>query len=228
MNVIRKSAPSRAAPGESIPSHERVYQSLRDQILFGEMAPGQPVTIQGLAERLDAGMTPVRETIRRLISEGALSFLGNRRVIVPTLDADALEQLVFLRKTMECELAVRALPHIDGARLTLLSKLDARLDAAISSGDIQGYLVHNYRFHQAVYANAQAPVLAETAERLWLRFGPSLRVVCGRFGTENLPDRHKDLLVAFRTRSADAAREAIAQDITEGMAQIAAMLDQED
>ena len=52
------------------PAHESVYQGLRQMILGGDFAPGQAVTIQGLVELLGAGMTPVREAIRRLISEG--------------------------------------------------------------------------------------------------------------------------------------------------------------
>ena len=52
------------------PAHERIYRQLRDLVLYGDLAPGQAVTIQGLTARLGAGMTPVREAIRRLIAEG--------------------------------------------------------------------------------------------------------------------------------------------------------------
>ncbi len=44
--------------GARIPAHQHVYQQLRSQILFGDLAPGQPVTIQGLITALGAGMTP--------------------------------------------------------------------------------------------------------------------------------------------------------------------------
>ena len=66
-----------------LPAHELVYRDIRDQILFGEFEPGQPVTIQGLTDALGVGMTPVREALRRLTAEGALEFLGNRRIAVP-------------------------------------------------------------------------------------------------------------------------------------------------
>ncbi|MEJ2035532.1 MAG: GntR family transcriptional regulator, partial [Maritimibacter sp.] len=57
-----------------LPDHERAYRGLREMVLYGELAPGQPVTIQGLVETLGLGMTPVREAIRRLTSQGALVF----------------------------------------------------------------------------------------------------------------------------------------------------------
>lgn len=224
MTAANKNAFDKRERTETLPSHELVYQSLRERILFGEMAPGQPVTIQGVVVSLNAGMTPVREAIRRLISEGALVFLGNRRIIVPELTQHDLEELIFLRETIECELVGRATCRIDADVLARLTHHDANLDAAISSGDVHGYLVHNYRFHETIYTCAGAPILHETADRLWLRFGPSLRVVCGRFGTQNLPDRHKELLEAFRAHDADLARIALAQDITQGMDQISAFL----
>mgnify|MGYP006194542369 CR=1 FL=1 len=65
-----------------VPTHELTYARLRDMILFGRLEPGQAVTIQGLVRDLDAGMTPVREAIRRLTAEGALLPQGNRRVTV--------------------------------------------------------------------------------------------------------------------------------------------------
>ena len=53
---------------------------VRDLVLFGDLVPGQPVTIDGLREILGSGITPVREAIRRLSAEGALETGGNRRV----------------------------------------------------------------------------------------------------------------------------------------------------
>ena len=34
--------------GAGLPTHELVYRQLRDKVLFGELLPGQAVTIQGL------------------------------------------------------------------------------------------------------------------------------------------------------------------------------------
>lgn len=202
------------------PAHQSVYEQLRDRILFGELAPGQAVTIQGLAEEMGAGMTPVREAIRRLISNGALNMMGNRRVIVPAMTEKDIEQVDFMRKSIEPNLAGRAIPFVDEALLDTLATFDDALNTAIERGDIKAYLMQNYRFHDALYAAADAPILKATVDRLWLRFGPSLRVVCGRYGTLNLPDKHADLLDALATRNRAAAEKAIAEDVEQGMSQI--------
>ncbi|KIC24430.1 GntR family transcriptional regulator [Leisingera sp. ANG1] len=200
-----------------LPAHEIVYQKLRAQVLFGELVPGQAVTIQGLVEALEAGMTPVREAIRRLISDGALMFQGNRRVSVPLLGPQELEELIFARKTIECELARRATLQICATDIEELVTIDNALDKAISTGDVAGYLVQNYSFHTALYAHANAPILSDIADRLWLRFGPSLRVVSGRLGTQSFPDRHKDILDALRRQDPEMAALAMERDVFEGM-----------
>jgi len=197
---------------------------LRARILFGELAPGQAVTIQGLTDSLGVGMTPVREAIRRLMSEGALSFQGNRRVSVPVLTQNDLQQVIFVRKSIEAELARRAAERMTPKAVAQLVTLDEALDMAIDSGDVGGYLRSNYDFHALLYQVADAPILTEMAERLWLRFGPSLRVVCGRFGTQNLPDRHKEMLDALRAGDVDGVARAMEQDVEQGMEQMAGVL----
>ena len=206
--------------GAKLPAHEIVYQKLRAQILFGELAPGQAVTIQGLTESLGAGMTPVREAIRRLTSDGALVFQGNRRVSVPMLRTQDIDELGFVRKTIECELARRAALRIKPVHIDHLEAIDVALDQAISAGDIAGYLVQNYSFHAALYSHADAPIMADLADRLWLRFGPSLRVVCGRFGTQSFPDRHKDIIDAMRQGTPEKGAQAMEKDVAQGMDQV--------
>lgn len=224
MNLMKDSVGKVLPNTSQTPVHEQVYQKLRAQILFGEMAPGQAVTIQGLTGSLAAGVTPVREAIRRLISDGALTFQGNRRVSVPVLTVADVEELNFARKSIECELSSRAARRIQPEAIAELARIDSALDAAIATGDVAGYLSWNYQFHTALYAQANAPILAELADRLWLRFGPSLRVVCGRMGTQNLPDWHKDILDALRANDPQAAAKAMERDVEQGIEQVAAVL----
>ncbi len=222
--MIKNKAPSTKTEDVKRPAHEQVYHTLRSQILFGEMVPGQPVTIQGLTESLGVGMTPVREAIRRLISDGALIFQGNRRVSVPVLSHDDIEQMIYARKAIESELSMRATSRMSAADIDELELVDKRLDDAIAAGDVEGYLRRNYAFHAALYAHADAPVLDDLAERLWLRFGPSLRIVCGRFGTQSLPDRHKEIISALRGGDAKNVAQAMAQDVEQGMELMAGVL----
>jgi DNA-binding GntR family transcriptional regulator len=205
------------ADSRKIPSHEVTYARLRDMILFGHLAPGQPVTIQGLTLDLGAGMTPVREAIRRLTAEGALLPQGNRRVAVPAMSAEMLDQVAFARLAIEPDLAARATSRLTRPEIDRLEAIDAQVNRAIDAGNLPDYLAANHAFHFALYEAADAPVLLDLARSLWLRAGPSLRAVIDRFGRETAPDLHREALAAMRAGDAEALAGAIRRDIQQGV-----------
>ena len=209
-----------------IPTHEVTYARLRDMILFGHLEPGSAVTIQGLVADLGAGMTPVREAIRRLAAEGALEAQGNRRVVVPKMTDSILEQVAFARLTIEPKLAEMAAAHLDAALIDRLQDIDNRVDRAIRAGNVSAYLEANHAFHFCLYEASAAPVLVDMARSMWLRFGPALRVVCARFGRDALPDRHIEALAAMRAADAVALRDALERDIAQGIEQVKIALSQ--
>jgi DNA-binding GntR family transcriptional regulator len=208
------------ADSRKIPSHEVTYARLRDMVLYGHLAPGQPVTIQGLIVDLDAGMTPVREAIRRLTAEGALLPQGNRRVAVPPMEPATLDQVAFARLSVEPQIARLAAARLTPALIDRLEAIDTAVDRAIRAGNIPDYLSANHAFHFALYESSEAAVLIDIARSLWLRFGPSLRVVCARYGQKALPDRHSEALAAMRAGDADGLADAIGRDIQQGVDQV--------
>ncbi len=205
------------APDPKLPEHEAIYKRIRDMILFGEVLPGQPVTILGLKDTVGAGVTPVREAIRRLTAEGALEALGNRRICVPNVSAERVDEIYFARFAMEPKMAELAAENITDANIAELSALDDAVDAAIKAGDVEAYLEGNYRFHFRLYDFARTPILRKITTSLWLQVGPSLRVVSGRYGTSNLPDKHSEALAALTKRDPIAVARAIEEDIQQGL-----------
>lgn len=208
------------AEARKIPTHEVTYARLRDMILYGVLQPGQPVTIQGLINDLQVGMTPVREAIRRLTAEGALLPQGNRRVTVPRLTLGLLDQIAFARRTIEPRLAELATACASPALIERLERADARVDPSIQRGDVPAYLKANHDFHFALYEASQAPVLVDMARSLWLRFGPSLRVVCEMEGGLALRDNHIDAIAAIKAGKANETALAMTRDIDQGVEQV--------
>ncbi len=198
-------------------THERVYRQLRQRILFGGFHPGRPVTLRGLAEELEVSPMPVREAVRRLIAERALELHDNRRVTVPAMTKERFDEIIFARHVLEPELAARALPHFDAARIASLRAIDEDIDLCMSRDDAEGYMRNNHRFHFMIYELAEARTLLALVASIWLQFGPFMRLVYGRFGTANLQDQHLVALDAFERNDAAGLRRAIAEDIGQGM-----------
>lgn len=203
--------------GPAATTHGRVYRVLRQQILTGGFPPGRPVTLRGLAAALNVSPMPVREAVRQLIAERALVMHDNRRVSIPDMTREKFEEILFARRTLEPELAARALPNITKAALAKLAGIDEDIDMAMKTGDVEAYMRGNHAFHLGIYQLADAPTILGLVESIWLQFGPFMRVVYGQFGTAKLEDQHQRALDAIRKRDEAKLRLAISEDIMQGM-----------
>jgi DNA-binding GntR family transcriptional regulator len=210
---------ARTTSGASgVPAHERVYRAMRDRILAGEMAPGDSVTLRGLAERLRVSMTPAREAVRRLVAERALEMTVSGRVSVPAPDAARLAELFRARELLEPELAVRALPKVTKRTISAMHDIDVSIDRCLAEGDAIGYVRANNAFHATLYVQAESPALLALVESVWLQTAPVMRRVYGRLGTAALTDYHEAALAALRARDSGALAEAIREDVAQGAA----------
>lgn len=206
--------------------HEEVYARLRRAIIEGQLEPGRALSVRTLAAQFSVSAMPAREAIRRLAALGALELTPTRRITVSKMTPSKIEELTDARVPLETRLAIRALerterkPRARAALVKKLSRIDARLDAAIDRGDVADYSKTNSEFHFTLYEAAAAPVLLGVVEGLWLQIGPFMRVVVTRIGTSKLDDQHKEAIDALAAGDAGKLEKAIRLDILEGMKNI--------
>lgn len=200
-----------------LPTHDWVYRTLRRRIMGGGLAPGEAVTLRGLAAELSVSMTPAREAVRRLVAERALEMTPTGRAAAPLMTRARFAELTEARELLEPALAIRAFPHAGKALISRLKELDGRLDAHIASGDAASYVAGNADFHAALYALAEAPALMALVESIWLQTGPFMRRVYGLLGTTGLTDYHAVAIAALQDRNQAALANAIRADVGQAM-----------
>ncbi|AOF93406.1 GntR family transcriptional regulator [Sinorhizobium sp. RAC02] len=193
-----------------------VYRVLRRGIMTGQFEPGDPVTINGLAEALGVSAMPVREALHRLVSEGALELLDNRRVRVPDLDPQSFEEVLEARVALETRAAERAMPFIDDRRLTRMRAFDQQADQALAVGNFGRLVEANFDFHRCLYEARPGTVMLPLIESLWLRLGPFMRRAGETLSQTYQVDRHAEALAAIVQQDAEALKVAIAADIRDG------------
>ena len=153
-----------ASPDQNAVAHDRVYRGLRTRIMHGEILPGQALTLRGIGTEFGVSMTPARESVRRLVAEGALSMSNSGRVFTPELTSERIEELSALRSLIEVELASRALPRAHLALIDRLQRINAMIAAAIDDHDAVAYIRSILDFHRTLYLRAQAPAMLAMAE----------------------------------------------------------------
>ncbi len=202
--------------------HDRLYRTLRSQIMHGELEPAAPLTLRGLAKQYEVSMTPAREAVRRLAAEGALTVSASGRVTTPALTNDRIEELAALRALIEPELATRALPRAHFALIERLEAINSQIAQHVAKKDAVGYIRTNLEFHRTLYLRAQAPAMLATLETVWLQLGPTMRALYGRMRKSDTPPNHRIIVAALKAGDEPSLRLAVRTDVTQGLKMLAA------
>lgn len=202
---------------DKAPSHEQVYRALRARIMHGNMEPGAPLTLRGIAAEFGVSMTPAREALRRLSAEGALQISNSGRVTTPEPNNDRLEELAALRALLEPELASRALPRAHSVLIDRMESINDSIDQTILKNDAAGYVRQNQEFHRSLYLRAQAPAMLAMVETVWLQSGPTMRRLYGQKQKQLASINHRKILAALRAGDEPGLRLAMREDVTNGL-----------
>jgi DNA-binding GntR family transcriptional regulator len=183
-----------------------VYLRLLDDISSGTLPPGQRIVIDQVARDLEVSITPVREAIMRLQSEGLISDNAYAGLRVVELEAAALRELFEIRGVLEGYAARLALKDLQDRDLEIINHEFHCLEKATEAGDPVEFRLHNPRFHQAILAPAkdhavhtQIAQLNSQTER-FLAVGVAM---LDRDYLEAAQADHRRILDLVRLRSAD-------------------------
>ena len=65
--------------------NDRVYRELKNLIMTGAFAPGAELILREVAQVMGTSLMPVRDAMRRLVSEHGLDALPSGRMVIPVL-----------------------------------------------------------------------------------------------------------------------------------------------
>jgi DNA-binding GntR family transcriptional regulator len=198
---------------------DNVYDYLREALMAGEFAPGERLTVRGIAGTIGVSVMPVREAFRRLTSEGALQPLSTGAIRVPVFDLPKLQDITEIRLNVEGLAARRAANRMTAEEYRELEHCNLEVQLAIDAGDFAAEAKANEHFHFCIYRAAQSTELLRIIEHLWLQIGPYLSWLLkqGRWRARSRGPRafrhHKNIVLALRRHDADQAEAAIRADL---------------
>lgn len=153
--------------GESLGA--QVANVLRRRIVHGELAPGERITEEGLAEEFSVSRGPVRDAITQLSFEKLVEVHRPRGIYVTGLTRDDVDELYSLRGALEQLALARAMRVEGGARWAAITDAVARMAAAADAGDHPAFVAADLDFHSQIYALADHPRL----EGVWRQYLPT-------------------------------------------------------
>jgi DNA-binding GntR family transcriptional regulator len=149
-----------------------VYETLREAIIRGELAPGRRLIIDELARRYQVSIIPVREALRLLQSEGLVLSVAHVGATVAPISRDSVLEVFTLLEGLELVASRAAAERATDAQLDAINGLVRDMDEAIASDAPERWADLNTAFHLAISRAAGMPTLHQMMQRaldLWDR-----------------------------------------------------------
>jgi DNA-binding GntR family transcriptional regulator len=204
---------------------DSVYEKVMRAIVSGKIAPGQRITIEGLASELDVSAMPVREAIRRLEANGLVS-VNRRRITVRQLSPNNVHEILEVRLLLECHAAANAAKNRSRETLDRLGELVGQMD---QPHDPESYLKMNKQFHDTLYSDCGLPVIQEFIDSLWERYSPYLHILLqndDEWHKQDLNQNHRKILKGMQRKDPVQVRKYLEKDLSGAASNILKMLEQ--
>ena len=192
-----------------------IAETLRDEILRGEVAPGQALRQEELAGRFGVSRLPVRDALLRLEAQGLVHVYPNRGAFVISLSADEVREIFEMRLLLEGDMIERAVPRMTPEHWR---RIDAAQAESARTANTDEWAEGDWRLHRALYDAADRPRQLATIEQLRAtvaRYWTARDVLPSRT-TEWLAD-HDAILAACRARASVAARRRLEEHLRRAM-----------
>jgi len=189
-----------------------MYEALLSQLLSGQRAPSEVLSIDGLCRELDVSQTPIREALARLEHTGLVrrEALRGYRVADALTDGEVaklLDARIVLEPALTREAGLRVTPEFLDELQSTVDDLDEVAESAdIESIGFEHYWNSDYAFHRKLAAQSDNMFLEQAFVAL---DGPMQRFRLftkrGRTGVTHAAADHREILDALGRRDADGA-----------------------
>ena len=216
-------AGKRAITKQSLP--DVIADDLRERILSGELAEGEPIRQEALAEEYDVSRMPVREALKRLNAEGLIQWANNRGGTVTKHSLSEIGEIFDLRILIEVDLFRRAIPKMIPDDFARCEKILAQMETSYDANDVSKWGVLNYQYHSALYAASQRNLTNELLHRVNLQSDRYVRMHLSVMKQrEPAKQEHRDLLRLAQERKVDEACALLTSHIRRTSEQLLEMI----
>ncbi len=191
-----------------------LVEKLKEAIVEGKLAPGEPLAEAQLAASLKVGPAALREALRKLESQGFVTFRPDNEVVVSKPSREEIEDHYAIAGALEGLAARLAVERAQPGEVERLRELHQALKEACQKRDVVRYFDARTEFHRLIADIARNERLYRLIEQLRQDLQKT------RALSLRLPQRldysmreHDQILDAFVKRNPDLAAAAMARHL---------------
>ncbi len=194
---------------------EDVARLIRRRIFDGTYPAGKYIRLEQLADELGISVTPVREALFGLRTEGLLVQQPRRGFLVLPVTRRDIDDVSAVQGHIGGELAKRAAGRITAEQLAELERIQCELEQAYAADDYEGAVRLNHEFHRGINVAADSPKLAQLMFQITRYALESVYPAVDGWAAQCARD-HRRVLAALRKGDGDAARTAMDRHLCAG------------
>jgi len=149
--------------------HEKIFEVIRDRIVYMEYAPGKPLPEKDLCEEFRVSRTPVREAVKKLEEMKLVSVIPRFGTYIAPVDINEIRSAFEVKIKLEGLAGEVAAKRITHDKLDEMKSLIEEADVLLKDGGHRHLIEIDIRFHEIIYQAAQNPILQEILENLHSR-----------------------------------------------------------
>lgn len=198
------------------------YQRIKRDIIFGDLAPGSKLKLDGLRERYSASMSTLRETLNRLASEGFVDAQDQRGFFVTPVSREDLIEIANLRVLLECHALRLSVENGDtdweGKLVAAHHKLHLMEQKMLEGDDSQkeDWKRYDWEFHLAMIEACGSKNLLSLHAVLYDKYLRYQMLVLTYRGEEAV-EEHREMFDAALARDVERAARTLQTHIEKGL-----------
>src|SRR5690625_4831100 len=141
---------SRLRIEKTIPMYLKIYELLKNEIVYGDIPPGNELVETRLANEMGVSRSPVRDALNLLVRDGLAVNMENCVIKVITTTIIDIAEIYITRAALEAQSAANASTNVDKEFTNELRAIVEKSEKANKEDDVKVIVDCNTHFHQMI------------------------------------------------------------------------------
>lgn len=133
---------------------DKAYECIKEHIYNGTLPLDEPVSQDYFAKMCHVSRTPLRDAIRKLESEGLVVIKPNKRIYIPSLTAEEIDQMVASRMLVQSVAFLASYPYLTEEDYSFMQDRLNDMSECNRNDDLEGSRKAHKLFHDEMFKYA--------------------------------------------------------------------------
>jgi Transcriptional regulators len=143
---------------------DRVYNIIKDQIIMGNLKPGERLREEELSKAMKISRAPIREALNRLERESFAELIPRKGAIVTSVSKKDIEDILKMRILLEPFAASESIQSIPEEEIDSVEKI--LLAVRKDPSNFSAYIHSDIALHELLYKHLDNKIMKDTLTRI--------------------------------------------------------------